>query len=42
MKKSAIAIIVVLLIALLGLNSLFTVREDEYACTVLQDHFHHG
>ncbi len=34
MKKSAIAIIVVLLIALLGLNSLFTVREDEYACTV--------
>ena len=34
MKKSAIAIIVLLLIALLGLNSLFTVREDEYACTV--------
>ena len=34
MKKTAIAIIVVLLIALLGLNSLFTVREDEYACTV--------
>ena len=34
MKKSGIFIIVLLLAALVGLNSLFTVRENEYACTV--------
>ena len=34
MKKSGILIIVLLLAAILGLNSMFTVREDEYACTV--------
>ena len=34
MKKSGIILIVVLLIALIGVNSLFTVRENEYACTV--------
>jgi len=34
MKKSGIFIIILLLIALLGVNSLFTVRENEYACTV--------
>ena len=34
MKKSGIFIIVLLLVALVGLNSLFTVRENEYACTV--------
>ena len=35
MKKSAVFILIVLLLALvLGLNSLFTVRENEYACTV--------
>ena len=34
MKKSGILIIILLLIALLGVNSLFTVRENEYACTV--------
>ena len=34
MKKSGIILIVVLLIALIAVNSLFTVRENEYACTV--------
>ena len=34
MKKSGILIIILLLIAFIGLNSIFTVRENEYACTV--------
>jgi len=34
MKKSGIFLIILLLIALLGINSIFTVRENEYACTV--------
>ena len=34
MKKSGIFIIIFILIALLALNSMFTVRENEYACTV--------
>ena len=34
MKKSGILIIILLLIALLAVNSMFTVRENEYACTV--------
>ena len=34
MKKSVIAIIVVLLAAFLALNATFTVKENEYACTV--------
>ena len=34
MKKSGILIIILLLIALIAVNSLFTVRENEYACTV--------
>ena len=34
MKKSAVVIIILVLAALLGLNSMFTVRENEYACTV--------
>ena len=34
MKKSGIFIIILLLVAFLGLNSIFTVRENEYACTV--------
>ena len=33
-KKSGIVLIILVLAALLGLNSLFTVRENEYACTV--------
>ena len=33
-KKSGIAILVLLLAAFLSLNSMFTVRENEYACTV--------
>ena len=33
-KKSGIVIIVLLLAAFLGLNAMFTVRENEYACTV--------
>ena len=33
-KKSGFIIIVLLLAAFLGLNSMFTVRENEYACTV--------
>ena len=34
MKKSGIFILLLVLIALLAVNSLFTVREDEYDCTV--------
>ena len=34
MKKSGILIIIFLLIAFLGINSIFTVQENEYACTV--------
>ena len=34
MKKSAIVIIVLLLVAVLAAGCLFTVRENEYACTV--------
>ena len=34
MKKSGIFIIILLLIAVLGVNSIFTVQENEYACTV--------
>ena len=34
MKKSGIFLIILLLAAFLGLNSLFVVRENEYACTV--------
>ena len=34
MKKSAVLILVIVLIALVGLNAVFTVRENEYACTV--------
>ena len=34
MKKSGIFVIILLLIALLAVNSMFTVRENEYACTV--------
>ena len=34
MKKSGILIIILMLVAVLGLNSMFTVRENEYACTV--------
>ena len=34
MKKSGILIIILLLIALLGINSIFSVQENEYACTV--------
>ena len=34
MKKSGIFVIILLLIALLAVNSIFTVRENEYACTV--------
>ena len=34
MKKSGIFLIILLLAAVIGVNSLFTVRENEYACTV--------
>ena len=34
MKKRSILLIVVVLAAFIGLNSLFTVKENEYACTV--------
>ena len=33
-KKSGVFIIILLLVAFVGLNSIFTVRENEYACTV--------
>ena len=34
MKKSGIFLIILLLAAFIGLNSIFTVAENEYACTV--------
>ena len=34
MKKSGIFLIILLLIAFIGINFLFTVQENEYACTV--------
>ena len=34
MKKSGIFLIILVLIVFLGINSIFTVREDQYACTV--------
>ena len=34
MKKSGILIVILLLIAVIGVNSMFTIRENEYACTV--------
>ena len=34
MKKSGVLIIILLLIVLLGINSIFTVQENEFACTV--------
>ena len=34
MKKKALISVVLVLVLFLGLNSIFTVREDEYACTV--------
>ena len=34
MKKSGIFLIILLLIAFIGINSIFTVQENEYACTV--------
>ncbi len=34
MKKTWIFIVLLVLLAVLGLNSMFTVRENEYACTV--------
>ena len=34
MKKSVIFMIILLLVAFIGVNRLFTVRENEYACTV--------
>ena len=34
MKKSGIFLMILLLVALLAVNSIFTVRENEYACTV--------
>ena len=34
MKKSGIFILLLVLIAVLALNSMFTVKENEYACTV--------
>ena len=34
MKKRGVLLIVLLLAALVAVNSMFTVRENEYACTV--------
>ena len=34
MKKSGIFLIILLLIGVLAVNAMFTVREDQYACTV--------
>ena len=34
MKKSGILLMILLLAALIGMNSIFTVAENEYACTV--------
>ena len=33
-KKSGIVILILMLAVFLALNSMFTVRENEYACTV--------
>ena len=34
MKKTVIILVILALVAALGVNSLFTVRENQYACTV--------
>ena len=34
MKKTVIILVILALVAALGLNSIFTVREDQFACTV--------
>ena len=34
MKKSGVFLMILLLLVLIGLNSIFTVQENEYACTV--------
>ena len=34
MKKTVIILVILALVAALGMNSLFTVRENQYACTV--------
>ena len=34
MKKSGVFLMILLLLVLVGLNSIFTVQENEYACTV--------
>ena len=34
MKKTVIVLVILVLLAALGLNSMFAVREDQYACTV--------
>jgi len=34
MKKSSIFALILVIVAFIGLNSMFTVRENEYACTV--------
>ena len=34
MKKTSVLIVILLLVAMLAVNSMFTVRENEYACTV--------
>ena len=34
MKKRVVFIAILVILALLALNSMFTVRENEYACTV--------
>ena len=34
MNKKVIAVVIVVLALFLGLSSMFTVKENEYACTV--------
>ena len=34
MKKKSLLIILLVLVAVLGLNSMYSVRENQYACTV--------
>ena len=34
MKKSGFFLMILFLAAFIGLNSMFTVRENQYACTV--------
>ena len=34
MKKAIIAAVIILVLVILAANSVFTVREDQYACTV--------